>query len=86
MIFFTQTKPWRKVVKSTWGNMGVHNNERNPRAGTGRHWFLTLECGHEEIRAFRYFQCTGVTHFNLHDALPAPKRVRCSRCNSGGAA
>lgn len=73
-------KPWRKVIKSTWGSRGVHMGERNWRSGTGRYWFLILACQHKAVRPFRYFQCTGFTRFNFEDALPAPKRVRCSEC------
>ncbi len=71
---------WRRVIKATWGGVGVVQNERNWRSGTGRYWFMTLECGHEAIRPFRYFRCTGGVRFLFSDARPAPKRVKCGVC------
>jgi hypothetical protein len=73
-------KPWKKVIRAEAGRRGVHMGERNWRSGTGWYWFLTLECGHEEIRSCRYFQCTGFTMYTRADLLPAPKKARCSQC------
>lgn len=72
-------KPWRMVVKATWQHRGIVMSERNWRSGTGRYWFLQPECGHVEIRPFRYFQCTGFTTYTIEDALPAPRKVRRSQ-------
>ena len=72
--------PWRKVITSTWGTRGVTLADNNWRSGTGRYWYLTLDCGHKAIRPFRYFRCTGFTTYRLEDALPSPTKVRCSDC------
>lgn len=53
-----------------------------------RWWELTLTCHHVVERSARYspradgwpVQRGGTQHRNADDVLPAPKRVRCERC------
>lgn len=83
--------PWRAVLESKleYGGQSIFP----PYLPLGCTWELKLECGHSVYRAVRfnkdnsrYYNSVrykrGWWHRrNPEDALPAPKRVRCERCD-----
>lgn len=72
----------RAVVSATW--FTARSLLQSWRAA-GRHWQLTLECGHVETRPMRYTgRAEWGSTFSLAQAKPAPRRVICHTCKEDG--
>ena len=81
MTTLAQLNRWRAVSDTK----GPRAGRRSARARRTAWWTLTLDCGHTVKRPVRYWpqpnpQAGGTQRRSLHDALPAPKHVRCEQC------
>lgn len=83
---------WRKVIKSDL-QLGCGKSIFPPYLPLGNVWELELECGHTIYRQPRYKPLEGDMRAlyrrggwfyrrSSDDALPAPKRVICQKCES----
>ena len=85
MTALAQLNRWRAVSDTKGPRAGRRSLLGGATTRRPAWWTLTLECGHTVKRAVRYWpqpnpRRGGTQHRNLHDALPAPKHVRCEQC------